>query len=121
MFAETVISLIPMVPSYWAWRLSRRDADPVNKARRLLFDAGLLVSLTASALIIGSWLEPFRLIEASGGYSNVRNDELSLAAFAAAVLAVALSFLGMGRARLLSLLSGCCLVLLSIAAFISKN
>ena len=120
MFPEILLSLIPMLPSYWAWRFSRQS-DSADKRRAVLFNAGLLGSFIASLLIIGSWLQPFPLSSVAGGFSNGRNDLLSLVAFIAAVLVAALAVFGKARSRLLLLLSGLLLVMLSIAAFMSNN
>jgi hypothetical protein len=66
-------------------------------------------------------MQPFPLSSFQGGYSNGRNLWLSLTAFIAAVLVVALSLFGRGQARLLLLLSGLLSTILSIAAFMSNN
>jgi hypothetical protein len=121
MFTEIAISLIPVLPSLLAGALFRRSDEPVRGMRPALFYAGLFGSLIAALLIIGSWMQPFPLSSFQGGYSNGRNLWLSLTAFVAAVLVVALSLFGRGQARLLLLLSGLLSTILSIAAFMSNN
>jgi hypothetical protein len=121
MLTEIAVTLIPVLPSLLAGALFQRDHEPVRRMRSTLFCAGLFGSLIAALLIIGSWMQPFPLSSFQGGYSNGRNLWLSLTAFIAAVLVVALSLFGRGQARLLLLLSGLLSTILSIAAFMSNN
>jgi len=101
-----LLSLFPMALTYPAWRFQRKLHPPLSRGRLFLFRCGLLVSVLCS-LGISSWFHPFPLLsDGHGGYSDVRNVVLSMAALYSALPAIGLAIFGRGAARLLLAGSG---------------
>lgn len=121
MFLEAMLSVSPLVLSFWAFRLCGQTEAVRGRARRNAFRASLLVGLLASALTAANLYQPFPLQFIDGGFSDSRNLLLSEWAVIASTTAAVLSAFGRGRARLLQFLCSIMLVMLSYGAFLSRG
>lgn len=121
-FIEVVLSFLPMLLTFLAWRFERSARLPLSGVRKRVFECGLLVSILTSVLTACSWFNPFPLLaDGRGGYSDARNFQLQTSALCAAVVAVILGFFGRGRPRLLMICNGVALLVLAYFALLSNN
>ena|SRR5579871_3529371 len=110
-----ILSLCPVALAFLAWRSERRIDRPLTSLSRLLFNCGLGLSIVCSLAVLLSWLQPFPLLpDGQGGYSDIRNFDLSEGALLAALMTIVLAVFGRSVARLILLASG---VLLTIGAY----
>jgi len=117
-----LLSLAPIGLTYAAWRFHTKLDPPLSKARRLLFRSGLLWCILSSLTVVGSWLDPFRLLpDGQGGYSDIRNTMLFDAGLATALLTIGLAVFGRGPARLFLLGSGFLLAVLAFGAALQNG
>jgi hypothetical protein len=115
-----LLSLLPLVLTYSAWR-SHLKLDPLLAPARLVpFKFGLLLSILCSLATMCSWLHPFPQVpDGHGGYSDSRNFTLSTVALYAALVIIPLAIFGRDSARLSLIGSGFLLAIVAYAALLS--
>jgi len=122
MLIEILASVFPMAFTYPAWHFQRKLDPPLAGARMLLFRCGLVVSILCSVTVVCSWIEPFPLLaDGAGGYSDIRESMLFMAALSTAALTIGLALFGRGAPRLLLVGSGFLLMVVAAGAVLSNG
>ena len=117
-----ILSLNPVVLVFLALRSQRRINPPLTSLRLLLFNCGLGLSIVCSLAVLLSWLQPFPLLpDGQGGYSDIRNFDLSEGALLASLTTIALAVFGRSVARLILLASGVLLTIGACGAILSRG
>ena len=102
-----LLHLLPLIATAGSWILEHGSSFALSKRRRVLFQAGVILSLLSLLLTASCWLNVYPLVLHSDGSSSIPGLELAwTTAFIAALTSTMLAFSGKGLARILLAASG---------------
>jgi len=102
-----LLHLLPLLATTSSWMLERGSSLVLSKRRRVLFQAGVLLSLLSLLLTASCWLNVYPLVlHSDGSYSTPGLELAWTIAFITAFMSTMFAFSGKGLARILLAMSG---------------
>ena len=102
-----LLHLVPLLATAISWRLERRASVALSKSRRVLFYAGVLLSLLSLLLTASCWIDAYSLVQHADGSSSNPGLELAwIAAFITAIMTPVFALAGKGKAKIALAVAG---------------
>jgi hypothetical protein len=95
-----LLHLLPLLVTAISWRLERGVSPALSKCRRVLFHAGVLLSLLSLLLTASCWIDAYPLVQHADGSSSIPGLELAwTAAFITAIMTTLFALAGKGPGK----------------------
>jgi hypothetical protein len=117
-----LLCLVPLATTLAAWSSGRRLTPPLGRFRNALFRGGLIISILSSIVTISCWIDPYPLASTPDGSYSIAWLELAWeVAFGTAFLSIILAFFGRSRPRMMLIVSGTLLLLLTFGSLLQNG
>lgn len=117
-----LLCLAPLLATVSSWQLERRTDVDITSFRRVLFRAGLLLSVLSVFATASCWIDPYPLVStADGSFSIVWLDRAWAVAFITAVISMIVASCGKGLPRILLAVSATLTLLLTYGSLLQNG